>query len=120
MEDSPMDAAVAGLIGACVGAVAGLGGSIAAAIISRRSEERRHYRELGIQVALAKFNQQAALLNQLANATGKVEFMPPFETFLVYGIRLMEIVADLHLSPEEIKSKVDALVNSLPKQPPVS
>ena len=106
-----MDAAIAGIIGTCIGAIAGIGGSIATA----RSEERRHYRALGVQVATAKFEQHLAMAQKLANMKGDGEIVkiPPFESFLVYGIRLMEVVSDLNLTPDEIKTRIGVLAKSI-------
>jgi hypothetical protein len=108
-----MDAGIAGLIGAAIGAVAGVGGSIASTLIASRSEEHRHYRALGVQVATAKFEQHVALAKQVATLKGGVVFTPSFESFLVYGIRLMDVVSDLTLSPDEIKARVAVLAKSI-------
>src|SRR3990170_2045054 len=108
-----MDAGVAGLICAAIGAVAGVSGSVVSTLIASRSEERRHYRALGVQVATSKLEHHMSLAKQLANLKGEVIFTPTFESFLVYGIRLMEIVSDLDLSPDEIKARIDVLAKSI-------
>jgi hypothetical protein len=55
-----MDAAVAGLTGACIGAMAGIAGSVITTIITKRSEERRHRREVVLRTALESWRESVA------------------------------------------------------------
>jgi uncharacterized membrane protein YccC len=73
------------------------------------SRERQHFRELGLKVALAKFEGCAKLAQQLANATGKFQEVPPFEAFVIDGVKFMEIVATPDLSADETARRMSEL-----------
>jgi hypothetical protein len=70
------------------------------------------YRELGLQVALAQFGHRSMAAKQLADMTGNIIRVVPFESCLVYGIRLVEIVSDAGLSLEEIRANIKDLGES--------
>lgn len=104
-------AALLGVVGIGIGAIIGASTSLLVAWITRRSEERRHYRELGVEIALAKFKQHQELAQQIANASGKVAEIPPFNQFLLHSIRLMEIISDHRLNADQIALHISSLDN---------
>ena len=106
--------AASGLLGAAIG----LCGALAVAKRTAQAEEHRHFRSLGIEIAKAKFEQQSALAKQLASMKGEPVFIQPYEAFIVYGIRLMDIVTDLSLTPDQIKSRIDVLAKSVSRELP--
>ena len=126
------DVVLVGLITASagiIGATIGVGGTLLVTNRTTKFEERRHRREiesqeirhsrtLGLQIATAKFEQHKELAQQAANMKGGLVYMQPFESFVVYGIRLMDIVTDHRLSSEEIKSRIDALSKSVSRDLP--
>jgi hypothetical protein len=67
-----------------------------------RFEERKHFRELGLKVAILKYERNAALAQQVANlkGPGAVVETPPLEVFVIKGIKFMEIVATPNLSAD--------------------
>ena len=112
---------------------AAIGGGIASIVgavsqwLTRRAEARRHYRELGVEIARLKFEQCQALAQQTANATGKFIPMPPFDAFLMQSIKLMEIVSDSSLTAEQVEKRVagikpytDAIKNPFAEPKPKS
>ena len=101
--------AVIGLTGAVFGAIVGAASSVLTAYFTRRAEERRHYRQLGVEVARAKFDQCAALAQRTADATGSIIPMPPFDVFLLHSIRLMEVVSNPRLSAATVAKRIAEL-----------
>ena len=98
------------VLGACVGAVVGaaigFAGTILSTLISRKAEERRHFRELGVQVALAKFDDVRDTMQNLTNATGRTTEMPSLDAFLVQGIKLMDALSDSRLTAKQIARRI--------------
>jgi len=93
-------------VGAVVGAVIGFAGTILSTLIARKAEERRHFRELGVQVALAKFGHVRDTMQEVAKASRRIVEMPSLDAFLVQGIKLMDAVSDSRLSAEQIAGKI--------------
>lgn len=100
---------VIGAAGVSIGAIIGAASSLIVTYINRSSEERRHFRELGVQIAIEKFKQSLDLAQTTANATGRPISLPGFDAFLIHSIRLMEIVAEPGLSANETASKINKL-----------
>jgi hypothetical protein len=88
------------------GAALGSWVTFAVAAKTARIEERKHFRELGLKVALTKFEGCMKLAQQLANETGKFQPVPPFEAFVINGVKLMEIVSTPGLSADEIARRM--------------
>jgi|ERR1035441_6768350 hypothetical protein len=88
-----------------------IGAWIMSAVAARtaRIEERKHFRELGLKVALTKFEGCSKLAQQLANASGKFQDMPPFEAFVIDGVKFMDIVATPGLSARETARRMAEL-----------
>lgn len=84
-----------------LGVVIGVWSSYAVAARTARIEERKHFRELGLKVALTKFEGCAKLAQQVADATGRFQEMPPFEAFVIDGVKFMDIVSTPGLSAHE-------------------
>lgn len=83
------------------GTALGICATFAVAARTARIEERKHFRELGFKMALAKFEKNMEMAQQLADATGKFQEAPPFEAFVIEGIKFMDIVATPGLSATE-------------------
>ena len=103
--------AVVGLIGAVFGAIVGAASSLLTAFLTRSTEERKHYRELGVKVAMAKFEQHQVLAQKVADATGQAVPIPPFDAFLLHAVRLMEIVSNRNLNSDQIASRMKHLTD---------
>jgi hypothetical protein len=95
------------IIGLFTLAGTGLGALImfAAADRTARIEERKHFRELGLKVAMTKFEG----CSKLADATGKLQDIPPFEAFVLEGIKFMDIVSTPGLSAVETAKRLTEL-----------
>lgn len=96
MNDIILAAIVGGLFG-LLGAVVGVFGALAVSNRTAKLEEKKHFRELGLKVALTKFEKNGQLAQQLANATGKFQEIPPLEAFVIDGFKFMDIVASSNM-----------------------
>lgn len=74
-----------------------------------RIEERKHFRELGLKVAVTKYEGCARLAQQLADATGKAQATPNFESFVVEGVKFMDILSTPGLSAQEMARRMAEL-----------
>src|ERR1017187_8382575 len=83
------------------GAAIGVWGTLAATDRTARLEERKHFRELGLKVALTKIEGCSKLAQQLADATGKFQEIPPFEAFVIESTKFMDIVSTPGLRAHE-------------------
>lgn len=90
-------------------AVIGLGGAWAINARTVRLEERKHFRELALKVALVKFESCERLAQQLANATGKLTPVPPLDAFVIDAMKFMDIVSAPGLSARETGRRLAAL-----------
>ena len=107
-------------------------GFLGALLISRsnaKHDERRHIREiasrdrqqhrlLGVEVGKAMYEHNLAIMKQQATTMGVTAQLYPIAPYLVYGIRLMDIVSDPDLSPEKMREKTDALAESITRELP--
>lgn len=93
------------LLGASIGGLI----SYLTAARAARAEERRHLRELALKVALTKFEGCQALAQQLANATGNFQPVPPLDEFILQAVRLMDIAGDSRLSAAEATRRLREL-----------
>lgn len=67
MSQIILDPTIAALVGTAIGALAGVGGTIAASLITKRSEERRHARELAFTSALEEWRASCEAAKRLAD-----------------------------------------------------
>ena len=74
---------------------------MAATARTTRLEERKHFRELGLKVAILNYERNAALAQQLANLKGGFVDTPPLEVFVIKGMKFMDIVATPNISATE-------------------
>jgi hypothetical protein len=103
-----MNAATAGLLGTALGALASGATAVFITHITKRSEERRHFRELGLKVALTNFEYCMKLAQSAADRYKQMIPVPPLKAFVIQGIKLMEIVSDETLSADEMARRIAA------------
>jgi len=87
--------AVLGTLGGA--AIAGIC-TVAVAFINKRSDERKHFRELVIKTASDNWKYVAE------NSNSKV--MPPLHTYIVNTVQMCDLALSKKLSPEEVKQKL--------------
>jgi hypothetical protein len=88
------------------GAIVGVCGALAVAARAARAEERKHFRELGLKVALTNFEACMKMAQSATDRFNQPLHVPPLKTFIIQGIRLMEIVSDTSLSADEMAQRV--------------
>ena len=81
-----------GILGVILGALIGAGSSILTAHLTRRAEDLRHRRMIGIEIGRAKFDLAREMANHIARSTGEIVTVPSLDSHLVNGIKVMEIV----------------------------
>ncbi len=103
-----IDAATATVIAAIVGA--GVGGFVTlfGQWLSRRSEERRHLRQLVIQTAIENWRFTSEAAEKLA-ATGYHVERYPLDSFVLHMLKLSEILEERHITPELVQKKLREL-----------
>ena len=102
------EAYIGGLI-ALAGSALGFLGALVIADRNARAEERKHFRELGLQVAFAKFKKEGEIAQKMADLTGQIRVIPPISVFVVDGIKMMEVASDKGLSADEVGVKLSEL-----------
>jgi hypothetical protein len=105
MNDIILAGIVSGGFG-LLGVVIGIWSTSAVAARNARIEERKHFRELGLKMALTKFEKNMELAQQLANATGKFQEVRPFEAFVIEGFKFMDIVSTPNLSASQMARRM--------------
>jgi hypothetical protein len=98
-------------ISAAIGSVMGALFSLLGIWLTNRSQERRHHWELGVQVALAKYKKFDEYAQWAANEFGREFRVPPFNVFLIDGIRIMEIVSNKRLNADQIAHRISELID---------
>jgi len=118
MEVKMTDSVNLVILGALISFFSSLVGATSAILvtwISKKSEERKHRREIIVNAAIQNWKQVADLL--LVN---KSSFqMPPLDSFLFHMAATADIVFSKDLSPEKVVkelNKVDALLDAVEKQ----
>jgi hypothetical protein len=99
-----IDPITASLIIAGVGAVSGIGGALTTTLITKRADERQHYRTLAIQAALAQWQFTTDIAKLLMQQGNTVELTRSFDVILIQKLKLMEMVAG-----ERLDAKATAL-----------
>ena len=100
------------IVGIIALAGTGLGALImyAAAARTARIEERKHFRELGLKIALTKFESCVKSAQAITDLTGQPSEVPHFEIFVIEGIKLMEIVqSEPNIGADEIGRRIKRL-----------
>jgi hypothetical protein len=95
----PIDAP-ATVISAIVGA--GVGGlvTLIGQWLTRRSEERRHLRELVIRTAVEDWKYTSEALKKLGAER------PPIDSYILRMVKLVEVLETPHLTPEIVRRKL--------------
>lgn len=102
-----IDVVTASFIGTLIGAIAGVGGSVATSIITRRSEERRHVRELVIRTALEEWRESVAFAKfKKEREPGCAISVSPLEAFIIPMRKIAAMIERKDLTPEDARKQV--------------
>jgi|SRR5208283_5203723 len=88
-----IDPVTASLIIAGVGAVSGITGGLVTTLITKRADERQHYRTLAIRAALAQWQFTTDVAKLLMQQGATVELTRSFDVILIEKLKLMELVS---------------------------
>lgn len=98
MNLSPAELAVLGTIG---GTIAGGIFTAIAAFIAKRSEERKHFRELIVKTAFENWKHVSQI--------SAVPFMPPLTDYIVHMVLMCDLVLNKKIDSKNIQSKLDEI-----------
>ena len=87
-------------------------GSLATFFISSRTaklEDRRHIRELGLQLATTNLEHRMREAQAIADKTGRILEIPSLTIFVVEGIKMAEIICDPRLNAYEMGQRLAGL-----------
>lgn len=99
-----MDPVIATLLGTLVGAAAGIGGSVWVAIITRRSEERKHLRQLAFEAGAKSWALHQEVAKRAADM-GHVRGVDPLEAYVLNSLVFSRIIEDGDLDRDTILKK---------------
>jgi len=112
-----MDATVAGLIGAVLGAVLGAGAVLGSAWMQQSAQTKRERLKAAADLALAEYNQRIKLV--AANGKGVI---PPLSTYVAYHADVLDAVARGAFDAAEvanITNRQNALMRAIRDRPPL-
>lgn len=101
----PLDPVAASLIGTALGGVIGLAGSIATTLLVRRSEERRHLRDIVIRTAAENWREMNILTERL-NSQGKSFEYQTLDSYVFHMLKLAEVLDVKGITEEEVRRKI--------------
>ena len=104
MENATLQVALIAAISALVGSLIGSLSSLAATWINRKSEERKHYRELIISLAVENYKEERLMARTLLEKRpGINQRLYPLSTYVVYMSKLAELIIDKKIQLGEVK-----------------
>ncbi|MFC7339703.1 hypothetical protein ACFQY0_21135 [Haloferula chungangensis] len=96
-----------------IGSVSGIAGvligsRIAANAADRasKSAERQHFRELGMQFAMVNFECCVKMAERASDNRGIDCSIPPLRSFVIQGLKVMDVVSDPNLSTKAMIKKI--------------
>lgn len=102
MNISPQMLAFIGALSVLAGAIVASLTSLFTTLITKRSEERRHYRELVINAAIENWKQVIAL-------TPPEQTIEPLDDYIIHMMKLYDEVLAKKLAPEQLVTKLNEL-----------
>jgi len=94
---------------------AALGGSLVGLfnfftnLVNKKSEERRHFREILFSAALSNWKEDRDALLNFRKEGYKVE-LSPIDTYIIHLMKLAEVLKDENLTSENIAAKLDEVL----------
>jgi len=107
-----MDAAIAGLLGTVIGALAsGIG-----VYAQQKSQNRRRRQRMAVDLATQEYNHDL----ELAKASNRVAFVAPLASYVICNADLLDAIAEGEITPEKIREltkKRDGILKAFPGAP---
>ena len=98
-----IDAAAAALIGATIGALAGVASSLVTVVVTEAQESKRHLRDITIKTALDQWTED----RRLAVARNTTHL--PFSSYIVQTMKLVDLAQNKRITPEQARIAMDEL-----------
>ena len=99
-----MDPVIATLVGTFIGACAGIAGSVWVAVITRKSEERKHLRQLAFEAGAKSWAIHQEVAKRAADM-GKARGVDPLEAYVLHSLVFSRIIEDGKLDKETVLQK---------------
>jgi len=104
----PIDTATATLIGASVGALGGFGGVLISTWLSRRSEERKHLRELAVSTAIKNWERMDLDAERLAKQGYRV-LKSPIDVYIVHMVMLVDAITRSGMDEKKMEKEMERI-----------
>jgi hypothetical protein len=101
----PLIIALAAVIGGIVSAVTGALSALAVTGLSKRSEERKHFRELVVNTAYKNWERLATNIERTPGGA----YMYPLDDFIILMSKTADLVLDKKLTADNIESKLEEI-----------
>lgn len=103
-ENTASIAALAGAIGALVAAIVVSFSNLIIALINKKSEERKHFRELIIKAAIENYKEERSLAKVVMEKSPERNIIfYPLDDFIIQMSLPAELIVNKRLNPEELK-----------------
>ena len=102
MDISTETLAIIAVLGPALGAGIAGGSSLITTLINKRSEERKHYRELVMNAAIANWK-------QFVDLTPPGETIEPLEDFIVHMMRFYDLVLSKKLDKKTLEKRLQEI-----------
>lgn len=76
---------------------------------SRRAEDARQRRELGVAIGRSKLEHAERLARSRFAATGVPEYVPSLEACIMAGVRVADVILDTSLSVDQVATRLAEL-----------
>ena len=110
-----IDPVIAALLGTLIGASAGVAGSIAVAIVTKHSEEKKHLRQLAFEVGIRTWTLHSEIAKKAAES-GNKSGVDPLEAYVLHALVFSRIIEEGDLSRETVLKKwreVDSIAQAV-------
>jgi hypothetical protein len=92
------------LVGTLSGAFIGALSTLGVTWLSKRSEERKHYRELIINLAVENYKEERAMARAVLERRPEItQFHYPLDDYIIHMVQLAELVIDKKIQPNDVK-----------------
>jgi gas vesicle protein len=92
-------------VGTLTGALLGSLSTLLITFLNKRSEERRHIRELVIKGAIENWKQHHDLLR----ASGRPFTAQPLDTYIIHMLKLSEVLLNDEITSENVLEKIEKI-----------
>lgn len=106
MENATLQVALIA-VSALIGSLLGSFSSLATTWINKKSEERKHYRELIINLAVENYKEERLMARTLLERRPEIDQQfTPLSIYVIYMSKLAELIIDKKIQPGAVKESL--------------